>query len=111
MPVFLYCLFFVCVIRSRKPLHHCFIYILLPTASRLDVYAMAMTIMCAEFNAQRKATALICAAFYGRTDCARLLINAGADKEVKSNVRRRSLLCCGTFLCICVKKCYQTYTA
>ena len=37
-------------------------------------------------------TALMCAAEDGHTDCVRLLLRAGADKEAKSNVRRRSLL-------------------
>jgi hypothetical protein len=34
---------------------------------------------------------LILAAERGRTDCARLLIDAGADKEAKSKVRGWSL--------------------
>jgi hypothetical protein len=42
--------------------------------------------------------ALIYAAEYGHTGCARLLIDAGADKEAKNNVRRRSLLCFGHFV-------------
>ena len=37
--------------------------------------------------AQVESTALICAAVSGRTDCARLLLDAGADKNAKSNVR------------------------
>ncbi len=32
-------------------------------------------------------TALMCAAIGGRTDCMRLLIDAGADKDAKSVVR------------------------
>ena len=36
-------------------------------------------------------TALMWAAEEGHADCARLLIDSGADKNVKSNVRRRSL--------------------
>ena len=34
-------------------------------------------------------TALMGAAEYGHTDCARLLLDAGADKEVKEHVRAR----------------------
>ena len=41
-------------------------------------------------------TALICASDRGQTDCVRLLLDAGADKEAKSNVRRRSLF----FICV-----------
>ncbi len=40
-----------------------------------------------EFNAQGGLVALICAAASGRTDCVRLLIDAGANKEAKNNVR------------------------
>ena len=32
-------------------------------------------------------TALIYAAFHGKTDCVRLLVDGGADKEAKNNVR------------------------
>ncbi len=32
-------------------------------------------------------TALICAAIYGRADCARLLLDAGADKNAQNKVR------------------------
>jgi ankyrin repeat protein len=32
-------------------------------------------------------TALICAAYEGHIDCVRLLVEAGADKNAKSNVR------------------------
>jgi ankyrin repeat protein len=32
-------------------------------------------------------TALICAAAFGRLECTRLLVEAGADKEVKDSVR------------------------
>jgi hypothetical protein len=35
----------------------------------------------------------MCAAANGRADCVRLLIDAGADKDAKDNVRRRSLHC------------------
>jgi ankyrin repeat protein len=42
-------------------------------------------------------TALILAADQGHVDCARLLLDAGADKNVKTNVRRfdRMLLVSG----------------
>ena len=32
-------------------------------------------------------TALMCAAEYGRAECVRLLIDAGADKDAKGDVR------------------------
>ncbi len=38
-------------------------------------------------------TALIYAAFHGRTDCVRVLAEAGADKEAKNNVRLHVTLC------------------
>jgi hypothetical protein len=39
---------------------------------------------------QDGSTALIDTAFYGHADCARLLLNAGADKDIVNNVRGRS---------------------
>jgi hypothetical protein len=39
------------------------------------------------FYSQWRYTALICAAVNGHADCARLLIDAGADKDAKNNVR------------------------
>jgi ankyrin repeat protein len=36
---------------------------------------------------QSGSTALICAAVYGQADCARLLIDAGADMDVRNEVR------------------------
>jgi ankyrin repeat protein len=42
-------------------------------------------------NAQYGETPLMWAAEKGHADCARLLLNAGADKEAKSNVRRVGL--------------------
>ncbi len=41
-------------------------------------------------RAHEKRTALIWAAAYGYADCARLLLDAGADKEAKMNVRARA---------------------
>jgi hypothetical protein len=38
------------------------------------------------------------AAAHGKTDCVQLLIDAGADKDVQNDVRRRSLLCCCAYL-------------
>ncbi len=38
-------------------------------------------------GAQNGYTALICAAMNGHVDCARLLLDAGADKNAKNNVR------------------------
>ena len=40
--------------------------------------------------AQYGGTALIGAARFGHADCARLLLDAGADKEAKDNVRARA---------------------
>ena len=40
---------------------------------------------------QDRATALMRAAVHGHTDCAQLLIDAGADKEAKNNVHHLSL--------------------
>ncbi len=48
---------------------------------------------CGKFGSQDGYTALIEAAWEGHAGCVRLLIDAGADKEAKNNVRRRSLLC------------------
>ena len=39
-----------------------------------------------ESDSQMDSTALMIAAEKGRTDCARLLIDAGADKEAKDKV-------------------------
>ena len=36
---------------------------------------------------QNEETALIRAGVHGRTDCVRMLIDAGADKEAKNKVR------------------------
>jgi hypothetical protein len=44
-------------------------------------------------RAQCGETALMCAAENGRTDCARLLLDAGADKEAKQIVR--AIVCVG----------------
>ncbi len=32
-------------------------------------------------------TALICAAYHGKTDCVRLFVEVGVEKEAKNNVR------------------------
>ena len=53
---------------------------------------------CSAGGLQGGLTALICAAEYGHTSCARLLIDAGADKDAKDEVRFQSLLCQATFL-------------
>ncbi len=39
------------------------------------------------FQTQEGYTALMSAAFYGRMDCLRLLLEGGSDKEAKDNVR------------------------
>ena len=54
--------------------------------------AMALCGDSGEFDSQTGWTPLISTAAKGHAECARLLIDAGADKEVKNNVRRRSLL-------------------
>jgi hypothetical protein len=48
---------------------------------------------------QRKASALMLAVAKGHTDCARLLLNAGADKEATNSVRfgRRVCGCANVF--------------
>ncbi len=52
--------------------------------------------LCATFDAQDGETALMYAASRGYVDCARLLMDAGADKDAQCNVRDlgyRQLLC------------------
>ena len=44
-------------------------------------------------RAQRGATALIWTARGGRADCAQLLLDAGADKEARTDVRCQSEVC------------------
>ncbi len=44
--------------------------------------------------AQSGNTALIWAAMRGHADCARLLLDAGADTEVKDNVRASAVCMC-----------------
>jgi ankyrin repeat protein len=53
-----------------------------------------------EFDAQNGDTALMRANAWGRAECARLLIDAGADKDAKDDVRRRSMLLLGRLLFI-----------
>jgi hypothetical protein len=48
----------------------------------------AIALCGAAICSQDGATALMCAAAEGHTDCARLLIDAGADKEAKNKVCR-----------------------
>ncbi len=43
-----------------------------------------------EMHAQNGRTALFYAAIKGHAECVRLLLDAGADKEAKNNVRGRS---------------------
>jgi hypothetical protein len=54
--------------------------------------------LCCESNSQSGWTALINAGYMGRADCVRLLIDAGADKDARNNVRRRCLICLSLFL-------------
>ena len=44
-------------------------------------------------RAQDGYTALIFAAMHGRADCVRLLLDAGADKDAKNEVRARGSAC------------------
>ena len=53
-------------------------------------------------SAQDGSTALICAAAYGHAECARLLLDAGADKEVKCNEVRASA---GWMACVALWSC------
>jgi ankyrin repeat protein len=62
--------------------------------------AVVLCVCGGESDSQDGDTALIYAADDGHADCVRLLIDAGADKEAKNNVRRRSLLCRGSILFI-----------
>jgi ankyrin repeat protein len=48
-----------------------------------------------KFGSQRGWTALTLAAACSRTECARLLIDAGANIDIENIVRYRSLLCFG----------------
>ena len=50
-----------------------------------------------EYNSQYGWTALIWAALKSHTDCLRLLIDAGANKDARDDVRCWSLLCCCPF--------------
>ena len=52
---------------------------------------------CGESDSESGQTALLLAAGSGHTECVRLLIDAGADKNAKNNVRCRSLLFQGVF--------------
>ena len=51
-----------------------------------------------ESDSQSGYTALIEAASRGHADCVRMLVDAGADKDARDNVRRRSLLCYSAFI-------------
>ena len=48
-----------------------------------------------EPDSQYGDTALICAAYWGRAECVRLLIDAGADKDATNNVRIGRCQCFG----------------
>ena len=47
-------------------------------------------------------TAFIWAAYNGHADVIKLLIDAGAAIEAKSNVSKRISICTGVCLCVCV---------
>ena len=48
--------------------------------------------MAARGQTQSGRTALISAAFEGHTECVRLLLEGGADKDVKTTVRTKQFL-------------------
>ncbi len=50
-----------------------------------------LLVACGNMHAQGGYTALICAAIHGHADCVSLLIDAGANKEAKTNVRSRTV--------------------
>ena len=49
-------------------------------------------------HAQGENTALMCAIEKGRSDCVRLLLDAGADKEAKDKVRASAHRVCGLMM-------------
>jgi hypothetical protein len=92
-------LFFCCYHSVRTNLEICFSY-----------FTISFLICClghvgfGEFDSQFGDTALIRAAWHGHAECVRLLIDAGADKDAKSNVRHWSHYCWGIlrFQSLCV---------
>ena len=69
------------------------------------LYLHRRTLCCCDSwkHLQSEDTALIRAAVHGRTDCVRILIDVGADKESKNNVR---IPCIYAYLhCECVHTC------
>ena len=82
------------------PLHSCLICVCLESNSVLRSVRDGGCVVCAdsESDSQSGWTALMNAAGAGRAECVRLLIDAGASIEAKSDVRRQSLLCCWHFL-------------
>ena len=51
------------------------------------IFSLSLSASLAQSHTQDGQTALICAAREGHMNCARLLLDAGADKEAKNNVR------------------------
>ena len=82
------CLFVIWFIISRSIMH----------SPPLSCVFLCIVILC---GAQDGRTALICAARNGRADCARLLLEAGADKSATDNVRA-SALCGWSVFSFCV---------
>jgi hypothetical protein len=78
-------------VNARLRLHICLMCTPLSDERWLAVRA---TVVVRRRRSQHGHTALMYAAVSGHADCARLLIDAGADKEATSGVRRRSLLYC-----------------
>ena len=66
-------------------------------AAAAEAAVAAAAAMCGYIGrrAQRGYTPLILATMDGRADCARLLLDAGADTEVKDQVRARAGVACG----------------
>ena len=65
-----------------------------------------MAAACSHTNVQTGWTALLWAGWNGHEDCARLLLDAGADKEAKASVRGRSRSA-SSIVCVCA--CYRGY--
>ena len=65
------------------------------------VFAQLMFAVVCEAYTQRGTTALIVAAQEGRTDCVRLLLDAGADKNALSEVLvGRFIIAFGVLCCV-----------
>jgi hypothetical protein len=77
---------FVHCSRNLSLLFHCLVF---PIKTPI---LCAISVSCGKSESQRGWTALMRAAENGRFECVRLLLEAGADKDARTNVRRWSLL-------------------